>query len=249
MRITTGTAPSGVLQSAQHILFVEGATKEGLDVNVLEELVGPKLRVEPLGPSYSVRSVATALHPFHPHYWFVIDRDDWDDATIEKSWQTFPDPQKHNLLIWRRKELESYFLEPDWVCQSRYVRKDLDPDALKTWLAAEATKVLWLEAANRVLIAKRTAVKQCEGALFAASDLATCQTQADVSRRLAASPLLASLAQQVTLTEADIRAAFDDEVQHVGAARQHALPRRRHHPRHQRSRILQNSAALRLPGS
>lgn len=87
-------------------------------------------------PSFSVRSVATALRQFHPEYWFVIDRDDWDDTAVEASWQRFPDPAHDNLLIWRKKELESYFLEPDWACRSRYLMPSASSNALKNWLAA-----------------------------------------------------------------------------------------------------------------
>lgn len=66
--VKTGASSQDVLQGAKHVLFVEG-TK---DVAVLEKLLSPKLRVEPLGPSFSVRSVAKALRKFHPEYWFII---------------------------------------------------------------------------------------------------------------------------------------------------------------------------------
>jgi hypothetical protein len=210
--VRTGVASQEVLQGAQHVLFVEG-TKEGLDVTVLHELVMPKLRVEPLGPSFSVRSVATALHQFHPQYWFVIDRDDWDDAVVNASWANFPDPTKDNLLIWRRKELESYFLEPVWACNSRYTKPVTTPVALQSWLAAEANKVLLLEAANRVLIAKRNRIKGCTGNLLAVKDVQGC-TRDQVVEKLVASPLLASFASTTTseLAELQVRTAFEDEV-------------------------------------
>jgi hypothetical protein len=210
--VRTGVASQEVLQGARHVMFVEG-TKDGLDVTVLHELLMPKLRVEPLGPSFWVRSVAAALHQFHPEYWFVIDRDDWDDDVVNASWANFPDPTKHNLLIWRRKELESYFLEPAWVCNSKYRKPSTTPVALQSWLTAEAGKVLLLEAANRVLIAKRNRIKGCAGDLFAAKDVQGC-TRDQVVEKLVASPLLATLASTTTseLAELQIRTAFDDEV-------------------------------------
>lgn len=210
--VRTGVASQEVLQGARHVLFVEG-TKDGLDVTVLHELLMPKLRVEPLGPSFSVRSVATALHQFHPEYWFVIDRDDWDDGVVNASWANFPDPTKDNLLIWRRKELESYFLEPAWACNSRYSKQSTTPVALQSWLTAEAGKVLLLEAANRVLIAKRNRIKGCTGDLLGTKDIEGC-TRDQVVEKLVASPLLATLASTTTseLVELQIRTAFDDEV-------------------------------------
>ena len=211
--VRTGASSQEVLQSARHVLFVEG-TRDGLDVTVLHELLTPRLRVEPLGASFSVRSVATALHAFHPQYWFVIDRDDWDDATVDDSWNGFPDPKENNLLIWRRKELESYFLEPAWVCKSKYWKPPgKAPNALEDWLAAEASKTLWLASANRVLIAKRNRVKQCAGNLLAAGDVEGC-TRDQVVDMLVSSPLLVSLASatELELAEEQVRKAFDEEV-------------------------------------
>jgi hypothetical protein len=215
LTIRTGASSQEVLQGARHVLFVEG-TRDGLDVTVLHELLTPKLRVEPLGASFSVRSVAAALHEFHPQYWFVIDRDHWDDAIVDDSWNSFPDPNKDNLLIWRRKELESYFLEPAWVCKSKYLKPEKTADALERWLAAEATKVLWLESANRVLIAKRNRVKQCPGELLTASEVQGC-TRDQVVDTLVSSPLLASLASATAaeLAEEQVRSAFDEEVERL----------------------------------
>lgn len=210
--IRTGASPEAVLQGARHVLFVEG-TQDSLDVTVLHELLTPKLRVAPLGQSFSLRSVATALHPFHPDYWFIIDRDDWDDTAVNASWAGFPDPTADNLLIWRRKELESYFLEPAWVCNSRYRKEKASPAVLERWLAKEADKLLWLEAANRVLIARRNQVKRSKGELLHQADVEGC-TRAEVLDRLVASPLLAELV-SATTAAADpdaVRDAFEREV-------------------------------------
>lgn len=210
--VRTGAAPQEVLQGAGHILFVEGAT-DGLDVTVLHELLTPKVRVMPLGPSFSVRSVATALHEFHPEYWFVIDRDDWDDAAVDASWGGFPDPAADNLLIWRRKELESYFLEPAWVCNSRFAKQGSAPADLERWLAARAGDVLWLEAANRVLIAKRNRVKRSSGDLLTAGEVQGW-TKEQVMEKLVASRLLSDLAATATreLAEQQVRMDFEEEV-------------------------------------
>lgn len=213
--VVTGASPQDVLQGAKHVLFVEG-TKDGLDVAVLEKLLSPKLRVEPLGPSFSVRSVATALRQFHPEYWFVIDRDDWDDAAVETSWQRFPDPAHDNLLIWRKKELESYFLEPDWVCRSRYLISSTSSDALKAWLAAESDELLLLEAANRVLVKIRSSIKQSHAPLLTAAQVEGC-TKEQVILELLASPMLETLAASVAseVSEAQVRTAFESEVQRL----------------------------------
>jgi hypothetical protein len=212
VRVRTGASPQDVLQGAKHILFVEGK-RDGLDVAVLEKLLSPKLRVEPLGPSFSVRSVATALREFHPEYWFVIDRDDWADDKVEASWECFPDPAHDNLLIWRKKELESYFLEPDWVCRSRYLGSSASAEGLKKWRAGEADRLLWLEAANRVLIKSRSSIKQQKGALLTPGEVQGFNRE-QVVIKLLGSPLLASLGSSmaVELSEERLRAAFDEQV-------------------------------------
>jgi hypothetical protein len=211
--VRTGASPQDVLQGAKHVLFVEG-TKDGLDVAVLEKLLSPKLRVEPLGPSFSVRSVATALRQFHPEYWFVIDRDDWEDAAVEASWRRFPDPAHDNLLIWRKKELESYFLEPDWACCSRYLKPSVSSDGLKLWLAAEADERLWLEAANRVLVQTRNSIKQSHAPLLTASEVQGC-TKEEVILKLLDSPMLKELAASmaVEVSRERVCKTFDDEMQ------------------------------------
>lgn len=216
--VRTGASPQDVLQGAKHVLFVEG-TKDGLDVAVLEKLLSPKLRVEPLGPSFSVRSVATALRQFHPEYWFIIDRDEWNDADVEASWQRFPDPAHDNLLIWRRKELESYFLDPDWACRGKYLRSTASSDAVKAWLAAEADKLLLLEAANRVLVRTRSSIKQSHTPLLTAAEIEGC-TKDEVILKLLDSPLLQSLttSMAVEISEARVRTAFEDEVRLLSGA-------------------------------
>jgi hypothetical protein len=208
LKIETGASPQAVLQSAQHVLFVEGGS-EGLDVTVLEQLLAPKLRVEPLGPSYSVRSVATALHRHHPKYWFIIDRDEWDDQTVEATWASFPDPGQDNLLMWRRKELESYFLEPGWVCQSTYAKPKASEAVIEGWLQGEARRILWLEAANRVLISKRNHVKRCKGRLLTPGDVEG-RGKEEVLALILASDLLFGLrkAVQSGLADSLVREAF-----------------------------------------
>ena len=211
MRVQTGVTAEAVTQGAKHVLYVEG-NDDGLDVAVLQALLTPKIRVKPLLASHNIRSAAAALHRYHPEYWFIIDRDDWDDETVEASWQRFPDPDKHNLLIWRRKELESYFLEPAWLCASRYLRPGTTEQQLQDWLVREANKLLLLESANRVLIALRNRVKRSEGSLFKPVQLGKLSKD-EVADLLVASPVVTALKARLSdeLTETQIRAAFDTQ--------------------------------------
>jgi len=211
LTIETGAAAQAVLQGAQHVLFVEG-TKDGLDVTVLGELVSPKLRVQPLGSSFSVRSAATALHVFHPEYWFVIDRDDWDEGVVEASWAHFPDPAYDNLLIWRRKEVESYFLEPDWLARSAYWKPTASASELREWIAAQASASVWFAAANRVLVSRRNLVKRSPGPLLSEGQ-AHGRNASEVEELLVAAPLLQGLRDTVSsgVTEVEVRSAYHKE--------------------------------------
>lgn len=149
-------------QSANHVLFVEGHTQDSFDPVVLNEFFQKqrlwKLRIASLGPCFNVRAAAEALHPHHPSYYFLIDRDHLDDQSVERHWNDFPNPQRSNLLIWRRKELESYFLDPDYLSKSTYCCTT--KDKLLNQLVKESRRRIWLEIANHVIVAIREESKE-----------------------------------------------------------------------------------------
>jgi hypothetical protein len=147
-----------VLFQGKHVLFVEGKDKTSVDPRVLNQLFGNQLRIETLGPSFSVKSVAQALYPYHPTYYFLIDRDHQDEALVQRCWENFPDPNTHNLLVWRRREIENYFLDPDYLFTSSYCKvgkKELEENILSFSKAR-----LFLDAANYVVIAIREELKR-----------------------------------------------------------------------------------------
>lgn len=192
IRVTTGGEPESVLQAAKHVLFVEGENDESFDVKVLEELFDFQITVKPLGPSYSLKSVATALHPHHPDYYFLIDRDPHhSDDDVEKYWSNFPDPASHNLLIWRRREIENYFIEPMYLRHSRFCRTD-EAGLIQTLIQA-ANQRLYLDVANHVIVAIRETQKREWIKLFkdpkefknAAFALEKLKSRPEFSRRLA----------------------------------------------------------------
>jgi len=111
--VTANPRAEDVRQGAKHVLFVEGKDENALDPLVLREIVAPPVEVKALGPSYHISAVAEALHRHHPSYYFLVDRDHYDDDFVEKCWTRFPDPDTSNLLVWRRRELENYCTAPD----------------------------------------------------------------------------------------------------------------------------------------
>ena len=138
-----------------HVLFVEGG-ENSLDPRVLEELLGSEsgIRVEPLGSCDSIRAAAQALASYHPTYYFLIDRDYRNDDDVESSWNGFPDPDKYNLLIWRRHEIENYFLDPAYLSRSRFCSTSASKK-IQDKILQHANKRLFLDVANHVIMSIR----------------------------------------------------------------------------------------------
>lgn len=150
--------PGDIRQSARHTLFVESDTESGFDVKVLDELLEGRIDVKPLGPSFNIAAAAEALFRHHPNYYFLIDRDHQDDETVERSWKNFPDAETKNLLIWRRRQFENYFLIPEYLEKSECVacsREDLERHILKF-----ASERVFLDIANLVIIQIRERMKK-----------------------------------------------------------------------------------------
>jgi hypothetical protein len=156
--VQRGVPSEAVRQGARHVLFVDGHGDGSFDPSVLKALVDDlNLDVRPLGPSRSLRAAAEALHPHHPTYYFLIDRDHHDDETVEQSWKDFPDPGKSNLLLWRRKELESYFILPEYLSGSSYCRRTRTDVERELVLAARPR--VWLDIVNHVIVSIREDMK------------------------------------------------------------------------------------------
>lgn len=146
-----------VQQSARHVLFVEGSGPDALDPTVLATLLDNRIRVEPLGPCYSIKSVAEALHEHHPSYYFLIDRDHRSQAAVDRSWEAFPDPDTSNLLIWPRKELENYFVDPQYLSRSEFLH--VGECALRDTIRDRFQQRLYMCVANMVIIEIRERLK------------------------------------------------------------------------------------------
>jgi hypothetical protein len=184
MKASIGSAPDRVAQGARHKLFVEGQGDDALDAAVLRELLAANglasIDVRTMGACDNVRSAAQALVQEHPSYYFLIDRDDQDDATVDTSWRNFPDPDTHNVLVWRKRELESYLIDPAYVQRSGYLRVDVK--ALQEEVVRVAQQRLYLDAANLVLLALNRELRRPIRASF--SSLEEMKTRADGAQRL-----------------------------------------------------------------
>lgn len=169
--------PDDAWQRARHVLFVEGkqaSTGDSFDHAVLSHFLQSVVQVEPLGLSLNLRSAAEALHPFHPTYYFIIDRDHQDESLVEATWRRFPDPAADNLLIWRRRELENYFIDPTYLLHSPHLT--VDESTLRTCIREHCQKRLYLDAANQVITECRETLKKNWIKAFKLSDCPTRDT-------------------------------------------------------------------------
>jgi hypothetical protein len=154
--VKTGIRSEEVRLQSQHVLFIEGSDNS-FDINVLNKLFDLEIKIEPLGASYSLTDVAKSLFKFHPTYYFLIDRDHHNDTYIEECWNNFPDPTKYNLLIWKRREIENYFLDPTYLFQSKYCQ--VSEEAVKEKVLHCSNERLFLDVANHVITSIREELK------------------------------------------------------------------------------------------
>ena len=157
MRIVSNVSADDIGFGAKHTLFVEGEEKS-IDVGVLSGLLG--IRVKPLGASFQVVSVSQALHKSCPNAYFLVDRDHYDDVAVEEYWRKFPNAETPNLLMWRRKEIESYFIDPAFLCQSDYLRKGKGAADIAALVLKAAKPYVYMAAANRVIVEVREKFKR-----------------------------------------------------------------------------------------
>jgi len=164
VEVRTGVAEEDIRRDAKHALFVEGKDKNAIDPTVLRSLLPSSVRILALGPSFYVRSVAEALYRHHPFYYFLIDRDHYDDSFVEECWRTFPNPNTANLLVWHRRELENYFLVPEYLSKSEYLAPSVGE--LRKCILDCSRKRVYLDAANQVIVSIREEMKRSDIPLF-----------------------------------------------------------------------------------
>lgn len=150
-------------QAAQHKIFVEGKPNDiGIDAVVIRELLRNNklshVEVIQMNSCENVRNAAQALIKAHPHYYFLIDRDDRSLETVENSWRDFPNPEKQNILIWRKRELENYFLDPNYLARSNFLK--VTPEQLKQEILETCRRRFYLDAANLTLMSIGKEVRQ-----------------------------------------------------------------------------------------
>jgi hypothetical protein len=161
-------------------MFVEGRDEFSFDPHVLDFLLQPfGVEVMPVGGAENVMAAVHALSwegaPRRvvegSDYYSVIDRDHRLDEDVEKGWAGGPFAGERRDLVWRRCQFEDYFLEPEFVAQSRYFRDtDRQPGDIWDALLRAANGRVFLDAANLVLMEVRDALQKVDIPKFSLGD-------------------------------------------------------------------------------
>ena len=151
-----GFASSEVEQGSSRVLFVEGEANS-LDY-VLMSRVFTDVKVRAIGPSSNIKAAAKAFSNVHPSYFFVVDRDHQEDSFVEETWNKFKAGES-NLVIWRKKEIENYFLNPTMLCSSEFILEGVTEEHIRERIKAYAKANIYMFAANRVIIRLREELK------------------------------------------------------------------------------------------
>lgn len=158
MQIRSNIQSSEISFDAGHVLYVEGEP-DSIDVKILSAIL--PISVKPMGASFYIKGTAEALYKTHPRYYFLIDRDHYADDVIEDYWARFPLADTPNLLIWRKKEIESYFLDPAFLRQSSYFNGRKNTlDNIRSRILKSARLYVYMAAANQVIISIREQLKR-----------------------------------------------------------------------------------------
>ena len=151
-----GFASSEVNHGSSRVLFVEGESNS-LDF-VLMSFIFTDVKVRAIGPSSNIKAAARAFSGVHPSYFFVVDRDHQEDSIVEATWKRFKTGES-NLVIWRKKEIENYFLDPSMLCSSEFILEGITEEHIIERIVAYAKANIYMFAANRVVIRLREELK------------------------------------------------------------------------------------------
>lgn len=153
---TPGFEPSDIGFGSSRILFVEGEPAS-IDARLLSPLL-PELRVKGVGPSMNIKAAAEAFAKVHPAMYFLVDRDHQGDSVVEKTWNRFEEGTG-NLIIWRKKEIENYFLDPKLLCASEFLKEGVAEEMIRERIIDYARSNIYMFVANRVVVHLREELK------------------------------------------------------------------------------------------
>lgn len=156
-----GGVSRALVEGDRRLLVVEGEDAfSSLEPHVLEPLVGAFLvEVLPVGGHVNVAAAADVFRRvwartsamIEPDCYRIVDRDHRDDDEVEDTWQNGPFAEGRKRLIWRRHEIENYFIEPEFIVQSEHFADTASVEGVRKALLRAARQRAFLDAANLVV--------------------------------------------------------------------------------------------------
>lgn len=159
LHLNLATSAASVNHGSTKTLFVEGE-ENSLDTEIISTLLhDTNIIVRPLQSSSALKSASKAFSKLESGYYFLIDRDHHSDECVNKSWEEFR-AGTSNLLIWKKKELENYFLDPDFLLQSQFCKSDTTKEDIERFITTAANKRIFQQAANMTIIKIRETLQK-----------------------------------------------------------------------------------------
>jgi hypothetical protein len=130
-------------------IFIEG-NENSFDKKVMQLLlqsIERKIDIKPLGSVTNLTTAAKAFKDVHPDYIYIIDRDYRKDNEVDESWEDF-EQGKGNCIIWHRRELENYFLDPEYIVKCGSLKNEYKKiDDLSKFILDKSTERVYHSAA------------------------------------------------------------------------------------------------------
>ena len=141
-------------------IFVEGSSVNSIDkpiINAIFKENKDRTDCKMVGFCTNVLAASELLYKENPNNYFIIDRDHNDDTAVERSWTL---QRKNNLIIWKRRHLENYFLDAQLLAKSKYLKKSVKPVALEKQILLLANQNLYMDISNLVILKIREEIKE-----------------------------------------------------------------------------------------
>ena len=146
MGFSTQTILNEDSSSRQIYLYVEGANNDSIDAVVLNGLFeGLNITVRNLGSSSNVKGAVSMFTNHEPNSFFLVDR----DHHLEDIQECYQLKREGNLFVWSKKELENYFIAPDFLSHSSFFCGE--SDKLKDLIIDTCQKELYLDIVNLII--------------------------------------------------------------------------------------------------
>ena len=163
MKVNTGVAGQTFENGERKVinLYIEGDYENSVDKHVLESIFEGHFKevaidYKTMGFCTNVIAASEVLYKENKNNYFIIDRDHHDDSTVNESWTV----KKNNLIIWKRRHIENYFLDADFLSQSQYLKNSITKLKLEQQILNIAKKRLFMDIANMVIISIREDMKK-----------------------------------------------------------------------------------------